>query len=643
MFRPPRRSIAVLLTLVLAVPLVGAISTPTQGPGSSVPGDVIETGFLDDLQDRPDAVADALIVFEGTPVEEDLRRLAGVGLDVREVYLSFGTVHAVGPAHSVTAASHLPGVVGIYENEALEMHLDTATRAIEARQLWDQMSTSTPVTVDGQRLDGTGVGVAVVDSGIDGEHPDLASKTVQNLRYACSTPVLIETSTGHDKCAGNHFAHAVLNGTADESCHDHAWTQMGNTDIDSGHGTHVAGIVAGDGTASDGRFQGVAPGASLYGLAIGHGASVLIHEALAAFDHVLCIHDEVDPPIRIVQNSWGGSGAFDDENPVNIATDALIDAGLVVVWSAGNDGSGEDNTVNAYARNPTPGVISVANYDDADNASVQGTVASSSSRCLQDEETASACPDVAAPGTAIVSARASTGPVTTAIGHPLSGDSRYLCCSISTLDHSPYYVGVSGTSMAAPAVSGAIALMLQANPDLTPADVEDILEDNAWQFDSATFDLQDPDNPTTLLSTTAGHGLINATAAIEDSRVLGSSGLGTDLPKMSLQPHVYTGGVDGQLVSGVQWTVPAGEQVRLSERLLESGDPANTNLTTEVPCRFLVDGQPQTCQPDTMTNDSTGVRMDTNHTFTPGEHRVEAQLDLGDGWISFDAFTVRAR
>lgn len=641
MLHPPRRSIAVLLTVVLAAPLVGAISTPIQGPGSSVPGDVIETGFLEELRDRPDAVDDALVVFEGTPVEEDLRRLTGVGLDVREVYLSFRTVHVVGTGQALMDAAHLEGVAGIYENRAVEMHLDTATRAIEARQLWDQMSTSTPVTVDGQRLDGTGVGVAVIDSGVDAEHPDLASNTVQNLRYACTTPFVIETTTGHDKCAGNHFAHAALNGTADESCHDHAWTQMDNTDIDSGHGTHVAGIVAGDGTASDGRFQGVAPGTGIYGFGIGHGVSVLIHEALAAFDHVLCIRDDVDPPIRVVQNSWGGSGAFDDESPVNIATDAMVDAGLVVVWSAGNDGSGENNTVNTYARNPTPGVIGVANYDDADNASVQGTIASSSSRCLEDEETKSACPDVAAPGTAIVSARASTGPATTALGHPLSGDGRFLCCVVGTLDHSPHYVGVSGTSMAAPAVSGVIALMLQANPDLTPAEVEDILEDTAWQFDSATFDLADPDNPTTLLSATAGHGLVNATDAIQDSRVLGGSGLGTDLPKMSVQPHVYTGGVDGQLVSGVQWTVPAGEQVGLSERLLESGDPANTDLTTDVPCRFLVDGQPQACQPGTLTNDSTGVRMDANHTFTPGEHRVEAQLDLGDGWISFDAFDVR--
>lgn len=590
-----------------------------------------------------------LVVFEHELAPADLHELEAHGATVVNAFPAFRTVHVLGEEPTLRSFEAREDVLGVYENARVELALDTATLATDARDVWDQKTTSTdPVEVGGETIEGSGVGVAVIDSGVDGTHPDLADAMGANLRWACATPVIVETASGHDHCYANWQADQLLDGGG-PACQDPSWTQMPNTDIDSGHGTHVASTVAGSGNASDGRYTGAAPGATIYGLGAGHGASMTVAEALAALQWVVCMHDEVSPEIRVVNNSWElNTDAFDPEHPINVAVDELVAEDVTVVFAAGNSGSGAQNTVNTLARNPTQGVIGVANYDDGDIADIDGAIAPGSSRCLEDSP-AEACPDVAAPGTGIRAAQAMTGPVTLAFGHPLSDDSRVTCCAVnpSNADHSPWYVGSSGTSMAAPHVAGAVALLLEAKPELSPADVEDVLEDSARNLSSASYPIEDPANPTSTVSPAAGHGLLDVTGALEDERLLDAPDLGSDLPNVGTEPHVYVQGSDAQFLSGVQWTVPAGEPVSLAEVGIQSGDPINASLASQTPCRFLVDGDTLlTCEDDVLgpNEGGNGFGMEAEHVFEQtGEHRVEAQLDLGEGFVSFDAFTVRAQ
>src|SRR5204863_4872386 len=110
---------------------------------------------------------------------------------------------------------------------------------------------------------------------------------------------------------------------------------LANTDTSSGHGTHVAGIVAGDGAASSGYYQGVAKDATLLG--IGTGDTIFILWALAGFDYLLNHASQFN--VKVVNNSCGtegGSAACDANDPINKATKKVNDRGITIVFAAGN-------------------------------------------------------------------------------------------------------------------------------------------------------------------------------------------------------------------------------------------------------------------------------------------------------------------
>lgn len=332
-------------------------------------------------------------------------------------------------------------------------------------------------------IDGRGGAVAVVDSGVDGLHPDLMGRMAANVKvldpgefFDGRQPVYLECQT---------------------AC---------STDTTGGHGTHVAGTVAGDGTASNRFYRGVAPGTKLVGLGVGEGPVVLY--AVAAFEWILA--NQAKYGIVAVNNSWGPTSErvrYDATDPINVASRALDRAGVSVVFAAGNDGpdrsdcstqpgSGGRRTategpcyINPYS--VAPWAISVANgRKDPQFGPGQQYLNLSSSRGdpkpqqSLDGQTIDYVPTLTAPGTNIRSARQITGVNTTAPLSCVSAEPPACPPPAGAAQYEPFYHPLSGTSMAAPHVAGAVAvLQTQAQAKLgrrlTPAEVRQALIDSA--------------------------------------------------------------------------------------------------------------------------------------------------------------------
>ena len=347
----------------------------------------------------------------------------------------------------ITRLSTTPGVVSLYSNKQLRYHLAESVPSIRAN------------AVHAAGYTGKGVGVAILDSGVDGLNADVAypAHTVQNVKMLGSVEDLMSPDT--TPVAASLFLENVP-----------------NTDLNGGHGTHVAGIAAGNGASSGGKYTGVAPGANLIGISTGE--TIAVFWALAAFDWL--IDNQAKYNIKVVNNSWGTTGAYDPNDPTNVATKEVYKAGIAVVFSAGNEGPGE-NTLNPYS--VAPWVISVAagcktvSPDPTNSATLcaGGTsmLADFSSRGIRGD--ALVHPDITAPGALIVSARASTGTTMNALNVP----DDLLSCATPEL-FLPYYTCMSGTSMSAPHVTGTIALMQEAaRGKLSPDQVYRALTRNA--------------------------------------------------------------------------------------------------------------------------------------------------------------------
>jgi serine protease AprX len=377
----------------------------------------------------------------------------------------------------IAGALATPGEIAALaqRDDVVSIHLNRPLRYfnLEARQLTgaarvterpQEFSRAVPYS-------GRGVTVVVNDSGIDAAHPDLklGQNVVENVQ-------------------------ALTNLHAVDGMLPITWLEgQLNSDLGSGHGTHVAGTVGGTGAASAGKYQGAAPGADIVGY--GSGAVLLIMDAVGGFDYALTRQFQFEHPIRVISNSWGSSGKFDPLDPVSIASYETYKRGIVSVFAAGNDGSGED-THNPYAQ--APWVISVgASEKDAvlTGFSSRGRRGESASFSMPDgsEWTYRNEPTIVAPGVDIISARASLGSLPL-----LAADADLEMIEPAQV---PFYTVMSGTSMATPHVSGVIALMLEANPDLTPSAVKDILERTAT-------------NMTGRLEWEAGAGHVNAYAAV---------------------------------------------------------------------------------------------------------------------------------
>jgi serine protease AprX len=338
------------------------------------------------------------------------------------------------------------------------------------RDSMDRMGETIGATSVRQELgyDGTGIGVAVIDSGVAAWHDDLSVPGVPGSQRV------------------DQFVDFV-NGR--QTSYD-----------DYGHGTHVAGIIAGNGIDSDGARAGVAPGARLLVLKVldasGRGR---ISDVIAAIDYVVSHHSTFNT--RIINLSIG-AGVFESYNTdlLTLAAKKAVDRGIVVVASAGNAGRnshGRDVYGGTTAPGNAPWVLTVG------ASSTQGTgdrgddvmAAFSSRGPTAIDRTAK--PDLVAPG---VGAESLSAPGSTLY----TTRPQYLLSGTVATAAMPYFV-LSGTSQAAPVVAGTVALMLQANPTLTPNAVKAILQYTAQHYEG--YD-----------ALTQGTGFVNARGAVDLAR-----------------------------------------------------------------------------------------------------------------------------
>ncbi|HEX3067633.1 MAG TPA: S8 family serine peptidase [Thermoanaerobaculia bacterium] len=357
----------------------------------------------------------AVVTYNTQPTATDLAALRLLGVRYGVALRQLPMVGVWATANQIRQIATGSRVRSIYFNKQLSYFNREGTALIGA---------SEQRTMPGFGYSGRGIGVAIVDSGIDATHPDLPFGThvKQNVKVLIGGAGL-----------GSPFD-GVVPPTYLEN--------LPNSDTTSGHGTHASGSIAGLGTESGGKYAGVAPGADLIGVSTGEAIAILW--ALEGFDYVLT--HQYTYNIRVVSNSWGTSGPFDPEDPVSVASKVLHDRGITVVFAAGNEGSG-NNTLNPYA--DAPWVIGVAAADK------QGRLASFSSRGIPGDPIYH--PTITAAGVAIVSTKANATPLGQA------GQ-----CTGLTVAETPWYACMDGTSMATPQVAGACALLLEANPTLTP-------------------------------------------------------------------------------------------------------------------------------------------------------------------------------
>ncbi|TPV56530.1 peptidase S8 [Aestuariibacter sp. GS-14] len=378
--------------------------------------------------------------------EAQLSQLLGLGITEGVQFKSLPIIGVVANKAQIEQIAALDGVRSVFANR--EMTLYNA----DAREITGvaDLQTSGFAQRNGNNYTGKGITIMVNDSGVDASHQDhffgdTVVENVQALTHASAISI-----TG------------VTNGLV--------LTGQVNTDTNSGHGTHVAGTIAGNGAMSGGKYVGAAPDADLIGY--GSGGGLFLLDTIGGFDFAINNLYSYNSPIRIISNSWGSSGKYEPLGPVSIATYKAHKLGILSVFAAGNDGPGEDSH-NPYAQ--IPWGISVGAGDKF------GKLAGFSSRGLKGESGDFTMPDgtewtytnevsIVAPGVDIISTRAVTN---------LAANGGDADIDAIETENVPFYTMISGTSMATPHVSGIIALMLEANPELDNLTIKKLLQESA--------------------------------------------------------------------------------------------------------------------------------------------------------------------
>ena len=446
---------AVTLVLFASFASIGSIGLPGENDAGVLPSvpqshetgpvPVVPRGLVESYI-RPPRDEDALDPYlrekmDGTNVDEELdiivqfidtlgagdrAFLEGLNVEIRHTFVDFEAYYCRATPGQIEEMNLNPRVFYIEYNEELIYYMDRSLEAIKATDTWYSIIQTADGATEDESIDGTGVTAVVLDSGVDAGHPDLdyKTKTIMNLK------------------SDTNFV----------------WTEAENTDTSSGHGTHCAGTVGGNGDASGGARRGVAPGARLIGLSTGE--AVVILNALGALEWVYQHSKPHNNPynIRVVSNSWGaGGGTYNPSDSISMAINKITyENNVVCVFAAGNSGGeGEDIRSSNYGNTPAAICVAAAERDGSG-------IASFSSR--GENGLNSTYPDIAAPGVKIWS--------TAARRTLISAMTKQ---GAEVID--PYYFAISGTSMATPHISGVVALLWQACPSMGISHTRDHYEE----------------------------------------------------------------------------------------------------------------------------------------------------------------------
>ncbi|HUI39534.1 MAG TPA: S8 family serine peptidase [Methanothrix sp.] len=435
---PIRREMVSISAKLMLITAAGLTLMAVAAAASDAPQQKIDPALATQMSAAGDEKIPVIVILngEGNPALKDL-----------EVKYKFRLIHGVAGEATPSAIKSLAksdSVLGVYPDSTTNLdypsngsfssaggHLFIPATAINADRLWQK------------GIDGKGVTVAVIDSGIDKNHPDLAGKVIGEKNF--------------------------VEGEA-------------TTDDLLGHGTMVAGIIAGSGVSSGGKYRGIAPGANLLNVkVINSKGDGRVSDIIAGIEWAL--YNGAD----VLSLSLGGINLGETNPPITMAADNAMDEGAVVCVAAGNRNNTNNvsGQINHAATSSFSDPIDVSQLgrpskdvllllvpivlalppglidSPGDGVKVitvgasdyQGHVADfSGSGPTRDDRTK---PDVVAPGVDIVS----TVPP-----------------GIEKLDYvDAYYARESGTSLSTPVAAGMAALLLQEREDLTPAGVKAVM------------------------------------------------------------------------------------------------------------------------------------------------------------------------
>ena len=456
---------------------------------SAVPAFARHPKFSPDLDDsKGSANVNVIVQFTQAPTQKHFDKVRAHGGELKTQLGTFrGAVFSV-PASALQNLADDPDVTYISPDRPLRATATTTDfydQAVNAPYAWSM------------RLNGRGIGVAVIDSGIN--------SSVDDLR------------TGHAVVYSQNFD-----------------TSSTTTSDLYGHGTHVAGIIAGNGADSDClgcfiTFQGIAPNVSLINLRVlNQNGMATDSEVINAIQAAISLQSKYN--IRVINLSLGRP-VYESytQDPLCQAVEQAWQAGIVVVVAAGNEGRNNSANTDGYGTITAPGndpyVITVGAMKPMGTATrTDDLIATYSSKgpTLYDHIVK---PDIVAPGNQVISLLASTSD-TLYTQYPANAiaPSYYEGNSFPWSYYSnsnPSYYMLSGTSMATPVVSGAVALMLQRNPALTPDQVKARLMKSAYKTFPQYSSYTDPSTGITYTDQydifTIGAGYLDIQAALSST------------------------------------------------------------------------------------------------------------------------------
>jgi serine protease AprX len=495
------RSLTFLLLIALSVP--GFAEARAKGQGKA--------GKLDaQVEQRSHEGGETAVIIEFTDDSQALSVLKGLGKAGRKLGI-IKSYSATIPNGLLKQLEKHPMVKKVSLDRPVEGFSGRTSVTVGARAVQDVMGYT-----------GAGIGVAIVDSGVTSWHDDLTGANRTGQRVAHFKDFVNGRTTAYD---------------------------------DWGHGTHIAGIVAGNGYDSRGTRESIAPDAKIIALkALKSDGTGTISTIIAAIDYAVSVRHLYN--IRVINLSLGARiHESYNTDPLTVACKRAVEAGIVVVASAGNmgkaaNGAAQYGAIGAPANAPWVLTVGASSHEGTIDRR-DDKMAGYSSRGPTMIDFA-AKPDLVAPGSGTVSLSSPNSrmyiekPGMLVRGTVTALAVNALGVPVLNASFMPYLT-LSGTSMSAPVVSGSVALMLQANPHLTPNMVKAILQYTAQVYSGYDW-------------MTQGAGFLNTRGAVVLSEYFRTGEPGDHYPKLKgWSQHILWGNyrVSGGVLTpgGTAWAL----------------------------------------------------------------------------------------